>query len=210
MAITIIEMGCSTMDVSATAPRKHPVKTRVAIPEELKNEILGRTNNRCCVCQTPFVQFHHIDEDPSNNDFDNIAPVCPNCHGQAHTHAALTVNLTPSRLKAIRDRWYTYCENRKDASVIGASGLLRLKNLVNELGYADHSWKKMFSTVDPAYNELSRDEIMNRVFSTSNRDDLAVALETVKQMYSSKWSDDRLLQKFKVVCNAFGFDYDEL
>ena len=94
--------------------------------------------------------------------------------------------------------------------MIGASGLLRLKNLLNELGYADHSWKKMFSTVDPAYNELSRDEIMNRVFSTSNRDDLAVALETVKQMYSSKWSDDRLLQKFKVVCNAFGFDYDEL
>src|SRR5580692_3814424 len=157
MAITIIEMGCSTMDVSATAPRKHPVRTRVAIPEELKNEVLGRTNNRCCVCQTPFVQFHHIDEDPSNNDLDNIAPVCPNCHGQAHTHSALTVNLTPLRLKAIRDRWYAYCEARKDASTISASGLLRLKNLVNELGSADHSWKKMFSTADPAYGDLSRD-----------------------------------------------------
>jgi hypothetical protein len=108
---------------------EYPVKTRVAIPEELKNEILSRSNNRCCVCQMPFVQFHHIDEDPSNNDFDNIAPVCPNCHNQAHTHAALTVNLTPPRLKAIRDRWYAYCESRKDASGISAVGLLRLKNL---------------------------------------------------------------------------------
>jgi hypothetical protein len=48
------------------------------------------------------------------------------------------------------------------------------------------------------------------VFSTSNRDDLAVALETVKNMYGSKWSDDRLLQEFKAVCNAFGFEFEDL
>ncbi len=120
------------------------------------------------------------------------------------------MNLTPSRLKAVRDRWYDYCDNRKDASTIGASGLLRLKNLVNALGYADHSWKKMFSTVDPNYADMSRDEIINRVFSTSNREDLAVALETVKNMYGSKWSDERLLQKFRAVCNAFGFEFQDL
>jgi hypothetical protein len=113
-------------------------------------------------------------------------------------------------LKALRDRWYDYCDNRKDASTISGSGLLRLKNLVNALGYADHSWKKMFSTVDPNYAGMSRDEIINRVFSTSNRDDLAVALETVKNMYGSKWSDERLLQKFKAVCNAFGFEFEDL
>jgi hypothetical protein len=134
----------------------------------------------------------------------------PTVHSQAHSHSALTVNLTPSRLKAVRDRWYVYCDNRKDASTIAASGLLRLKNLVIALGYADHSWKKMFSTVDPNYADMSRDEIINRVFSTSNRDDLAVALETLKNMYGSKWSDERLLQKFKAVCNAFGFEFDDL
>lgn len=192
------------------ARREIAVSTRVAVPEQLKSEILSRTNNRCCVCQTPFVQLHHLDGDPSNNDLDNIAPVCPNCHNQAHSNSALTLNLTPARLKAIRDRWYAYCENRKDAFPVGASALLRLKNLVNDLGSADHSWKKMFSTVDPGYKEMSRDEIMNRVFSTSNRDDLAVALQTVKSMYGSKWEDNRLLHKFKVVCNAFGFDFDEL
>ena len=187
-----------------------PLKTRTPIPEDLKSDILSKSNNRCCICQTPFIHFHHIDEDPSNNIFDNIAPLCPNCHSQAHSHSALTVNLTPSRLKAVRDRWYDYCENRKDASTVSSSGLLRLKNLVNALGYADHSWKKMFSTVDPNYADMSRDEIINRVFSTSNRDDLVVALETVKNMYGSKWSDERLLQKFKAVCNAFGFEFDDL
>lgn len=69
----------------------------------------------------------------------------------------------------------------------------------------------MFSTVDPNYADMSRDEIINRVFSTSNREDLAVALETVKNMYGSQWDvDRRLQQKFKAVCNAFGFEFEDL
>lgn len=187
------------------------MKTRTPIPEDVKCDILSKSNNRCCICQTPFVQFHHIDEDPSNNEPDNIAPLCPTCHGQAHSHSALTVNLTPSRVRGLRDRWYAYCEARKDASAIGASALLRLKNLVNDLGLADHSWKKMFSTIDPNYAGMSRDEIVKRVFSTSNREDLEVALETFKSMYRSQWSVDRRLeQRFKAVYNAFGFEFEEL
>jgi hypothetical protein len=184
--------------------------TRTAVPEELKSEILSRSNNRCCVCQTPFVVLHHIDEDPSNNDIDNIAPLCPNCHSQAHSKSMLTTNLTASRLKVLRDRWYSYCENRKEGSRISANAVLRLKNLVISLGYADHAWKKMFSTVNPNYADMNRDGIINMVFSTSNRDDLVVALETVKNMYASKLSDPPLLYKFQQVCNAFGIGYDEL
>jgi hypothetical protein len=121
----------------------------------------------------------------------------------------LTTNLTPSRLRVLRDRWYSYSEKRKEGSGISANALLRLKNLVNSLGYADHSWKKMFSMVDPNYGSMIRDDIINRIFSTSNRDDLVVALETVKNMYASKWSDPPLLHKFQIVCNAFGIEYDE-
>jgi hypothetical protein len=68
----------------------------------------------------------------------------------------------------------------------------------------------MFSTVDPNYASLNRDEIINRVFSTSNHDDLVAALSTVKSMYGSKWSDPPLLEKFSTVCNAFGIGVDEL
>ena len=42
MAITIFEMGCSTMDVSATAPRKHPVKTRVTTSLRSVPTAMGR------------------------------------------------------------------------------------------------------------------------------------------------------------------------
>ncbi len=183
---------------------------RIPIAEKTKLEILGRANNRCCVCQTPFVHFHHLDGDPTNNDVENIVPLCPNCHGQAHSQSTMTTNLTPNRLRALRDRWYAYCDKRKEGSSIGANALLRLQNLVNSLGLADHSWKKMFALVDPRYANMSRDQIINHVFSTSNRDDLAAALDTVKNMYGSKWDDPDLLRKFKLVCNAFGFEYEEL
>ncbi|MGA2119351.1 MAG: hypothetical protein ABSH56_31960 [Bryobacteraceae bacterium] len=101
-------------------------------------------------------------------------------------------------------------QNRKDGSVIASSARLKLKNLVHSLGAADYSWKRMFSTVDPNYAEMNREDIIDRVFSTSNRDDLAAALETVKNMYGSRWSDPSLVQKFQQVCNAFGIGYDEL
>jgi hypothetical protein len=182
---------------------------RTTIPEGIKAEVLSRSNNRCCVCQVPFVQIHHIDCDPTNNDMDNLAPLCPNCHSQVHSKSMLTTNLTAPRLKVLRDRWYSYCENRKEGSCISASALLKLKVLVNSSGSADHGWKKMFSTVDPSYAGMSREEIMNRVFSTSNRDDLVAALETVKSMYG-RLGDPPLLQKFQAVCNAFGIGYDEL
>lgn len=66
-------------------------KKRTKIPKSVENEILSRSNNRCCICQTPFIQFHHVDENPSNNAIENIAPLCPNCHTQAHSTGKLAV-----------------------------------------------------------------------------------------------------------------------
>jgi len=112
--------------------------------------------------------------------------------------------------EAVEGQVVQLLQNRKDGSVIASSARLKLKNLVHSLGAADYSWKRMFSTVDPNYAEMNREDIIDRVFSTSNRDDLAAALETVKNMYGSRWSDPSLVQKFQQVCNAFGIGYDEL
>ncbi|HOE63823.1 MAG TPA: hypothetical protein PKW18_11845 [Candidatus Sumerlaeota bacterium] len=185
-------------------------KKRTKIPKSVENEILSRSNNRCCICQTPFIQFHHVDENPSNNAIENIAPLCPNCHTQAHSTGKLAVNLTSKRIITLRDKWYNYCQCRKDGSNISINALLKLKNLVRLLGLADHSWSKTFGTIDPSYKQMSPDEIIDRVFSTSNRDDLTTYLDTIRGMYASKLNDISILDKFKKVCNAFGIDYDEL
>ena len=92
----------------------------------------------------------------------------------------------------------------------GANALLKLKNFIYPLGYADYSWKKIFSNIDPSYGEMSREKIISHYFSTSNRDAIKIGLETVKSMYTKALSDKNILEKFKTVCNAFGIDYEEL
>ena len=186
------------------------MSNRKSIPEKLRIEVMSKANNRCCVCQTPFFQIHHLDGDPSNNDPDNLAPLCPNCHDQADLKRPLSNRLTADRIRALRDRWYAYCEARKVGSNVSANAVLKMKNFQRSMGYADISWRRTFSSIDPSYGKMSPNEIIDRVFSTTNPDDLATYLETVKNMYRSKLVKEENLKKFKQVCAAFGVDYDIL
>ena len=183
---------------------------RVQIPEKTRIELMAKANNRCCVCQTPFFQIHHIDGDRSNNNPDNLAPLCPNCHDQADLKRQLSNRLTADRIIALRDRWYAYCETRKQGSNVSVNAILRMKNFQRSMGYADISWKRTFSTLDPSYGKMSPNEIIDRVFSTTNPDDLETYLESVKNMYLSQIHNEEFNKKFKQVCAAFGIDYDKL
>jgi hypothetical protein len=185
-------------------------KIRIPVPEDTRLEVIARCNNRCCICQTPFVVIHHIDEDPSNNEIDNLAPLCPNCHTQAHSSSQLTTNLTPSRVIALRKKWYDYCEHRREGMNASPNAILKVKNFVRSVGFAQDGWAKTFSAIDPSYNDLTVNEIIHRVFATSNRDDLVTYLETVKYMYRNSLDDPAALERFIGVCNAFGIGYDEL
>ena len=183
---------------------------RVPLKELVKLEIISRCNNRCCVCQTPFVQIHHIDGDPSNNDFDNLAPLCPNCHDQAGLKRPLSIRLTPERIKKLRDMWYAYCEKRKEGISISANAILKMKNFRRSVGWPADGWAKTFKSIDPSYEKLTVNEIIDRVFLTSNPDDLKTYLETVKYMYRNRLRNEQNLRKFKDMCNSFGIDYDDL
>lgn len=186
------------------------MSTRVPLKESTRLEIISKCNNRCCICQTPFIQIHHIDGNPSNNDLDNLAPLCPNCHDQAGLARQLSMQLTPERIKKLRDIWYTYCEKRKEGSNVGPNAILKVKNFVRSVGFAQYGWAKTFSGLDASYGELTVDQIIERVFSTTNRDDLLCYLETMKHMYQNVLRNEENLKKFKRLCNAFGIDYDEL
>jgi hypothetical protein len=185
-------------------------KERFAIEESVRVEIIARSNNRCCICQTPFIVIHHIDENPSNNEPNNLAPLCPNCHSQAHSKGQLTTHLTPSRIKSLRDKWYEYCERRKEGINISPNAILKVKNFVRSVEFAQYGWAKTFSAIDLSYKDLTVNEIIDRVFPTTNRDDIVTYLETMKHMYGNVLKHERNLMKFKDLCNAFGIDYDDL
>ena len=183
---------------------------RVAIPEALRREILWKANNRCCVCQTPFFQIHHLDGNASNNDPDNLAPLCPNCHDQADLRRPLSTRLNVDRIKDLRERWYAYCTARKEGSNVSATAILKIKNFQRAMGFADHSWAKTFASIDPAYREMTVNDIIDQVFSTTNPDDLETYLETVKNMFSSKLAKPDNMKKFINLCASFGINPENL
>lgn len=58
---------------------------RVAVREEDRAKLLLWCARHCCFCGrecTTNIVIHHIDGDPSNNDLDNLMPVCFDCHGE--------------------------------------------------------------------------------------------------------------------------------
>lgn len=192
---------------------------RKQLTDKERLEIIEKCSNSCCVCQTPFIQVHHIDGDSSNNDPDNLAPLCPNCHNiahscinTAHTKVKITMQLSQDRIKKLRDIWYNYCEERKLGTNFSAIAKLKIKNFVRSLGPygASHGWAKTFASVDPSYKTMKVDEIIDAIFSTTNPDDILTYLETMKKMYQKHLSDQKNLKEFKSICNAFGTDYGDL
>ena len=54
--------------------------SRKRLSASLQNRILIEFNHLCAVCGRPRPHIHHIDGDPSNNDDENLLPLCPNHH----------------------------------------------------------------------------------------------------------------------------------
>lgn len=58
---------------------------RVVVPEEDRANMLLWCARHCCFCNkecTTNIVIHHIDGNPSNNDLDNLIPICFDCHGE--------------------------------------------------------------------------------------------------------------------------------
>jgi len=82
-------------------------KENIPIPDDLAAEVMFASDRTCCVCRLEKhkVQIHHIDEDPSNNMFDNLAVICLPCHSDAHTTGAFVRKLTPELIRLYNSSW---------------------------------------------------------------------------------------------------------
>lgn len=55
-------------------------KARVAVPRNIKDQVFKEFSHKCAICGAGNPQIHHMNEDPSDNDPDNLIPLCPNHH----------------------------------------------------------------------------------------------------------------------------------
>lgn len=53
---------------------------RKPISKKIKETLFNEYGHRCAVCGGSHPHIHHIDEESSNNELENLLPLCPNCH----------------------------------------------------------------------------------------------------------------------------------
>jgi hypothetical protein len=82
-------------------------KERITLTDERSARVMFASDRTCCVCRIEKhkVQIHHIDEDPSNNAFENLAVICLHCHSDAHTNGAFVRNLTADLIRLYNESW---------------------------------------------------------------------------------------------------------
>ncbi len=92
---------------------KKPKDGRRKIPDEIVSEVLKRCRRQCCMCfglkgaaEVCDGQIAHLDRDPSNNDIDNLAYLCLDCHKQYDLTSNRTLRYRPGEIQLYRDQLY--------------------------------------------------------------------------------------------------------
>lgn len=91
------------------------MKKRPKLSDKVTADILFRADHKCCICRKSDInpQNHHIDGNPSNNDPDNIAPLCPNCQDKIHKRGGTSKAYSQEEIKMYRDEWYKNIGERR-------------------------------------------------------------------------------------------------
>jgi hypothetical protein len=93
-------------------------KVRTPIPGITAADLLFRSDRTCCVCRERGkpTQIHHIDEDPSNNDPNNLALLCLHCHEETQIRGGFGRKLDVLQVVQFRDDWFERVQKRRDTA----------------------------------------------------------------------------------------------
>jgi predicted restriction endonuclease len=67
--------------------KKRGKKLRLPLSDSRRKEVLQTYNYSCSICGyiSKSNQIHHLDEDPSNNELENLVVYCYECHKKIHS-----------------------------------------------------------------------------------------------------------------------------
>lgn len=88
---------------------------RKKIADEICDLLLFECNRTCCICMLPGkdVQIHHIDQNSSNNTYENLIVLCLDCHSNVHKKGGFGRNWTEGQLQQNKEEWKERVRNRK-------------------------------------------------------------------------------------------------
>ncbi len=75
---------------------------RKKIPKEIADELIFKSDRKCCVCKELGKQIHHIDGDTENSNVENLVFLCLNHHDEVSKSGGISRNLSPGLLRKYR------------------------------------------------------------------------------------------------------------
>lgn len=104
---------------------------------KLSDVLYGETDDACAICGTRGTNVlteHHIDEDRSNNRYDNRIVLCHNCHNGYHQNRGVTAaQITDRKRHLIKKTLTTYGLNALKISHRNNFGVLAMPFLLYHL-----------------------------------------------------------------------------
>jgi len=167
--VELINLGLSSKQIDKLFSEKRP-----DIPIESVDRVLYKNKYTCCVCRDPNkpVILHHIIEWSRSRDHseENLAVLCLEHHGEAHTNRELSQNLDDRKIKSFKQQWEKDCET-KDIEV-----LLNLRDPYKSSNWAWINIKRLFEiffqknlTIDKEYlHKNVYDTLRNKGFINEN------------------------------------------
>lgn len=100
-------------------------KPRKGVPALTQKRLLQESESHCPFCDETDVatfEYHHLDEDPSNNDFTNLIVACSSCHTRITRGIISTADvLTKKRQLQWRGQYVSTEKARVNVNIQGSS-----------------------------------------------------------------------------------------
>ena len=163
------------------------MKARPNIHPDTVAQLMFQNMHRCCICHEPrkHVQIHHIDGNPSNNDWENLAVLCVDCHSLVTGDQGFGKKYSTREVRLYKSDWEQQCNAFHRQEADGDENDEDEDNEPADSYYTD--------TMLPADSHISRhykldagDEI--KVWTESD-EPLDIMIMTTRQY--ERWSDDK-------------------
>lgn len=137
---------------------------RPKVPRKIADDILFRSDRKCCICRRQGIrpQIHHIDGNSSNNDPDNLIPLCPNCHSEIEQKGGSGRDCTQGVLRKYRDDWFKEVVNYRKKKVKSKSNKDKIDILV---ALAQHDVRRISYQIEAArFNWEKINSLLQKLF----------------------------------------------
>jgi hypothetical protein len=138
-------------------------KRKTSIPPEKSAKVLFYSDRTCCVCREHGkpVQIHHIDENPNNHEFENLAALCFDCHDETQIRGGFSRKLDADQISLYRDDWYRLVsKNRSELEL--------------QIGMSDKKGQniELLTSLAEIYRENNQFELLAMLYDSINNCEL--------------------------------------